>query len=101
MMKALVQLCVNANKPFRYFTCCGSADDMRDDKFGYKQVLDKVEDLGGKLVLQTASIPTALIEPPEEEKGAILVTEENFNGAFRERFEKVMDKVRLDEVESV
>ena len=101
-MKALVQLCVKANKPLRYITCCGSGDEMNEEKFGYNQVLQKVKDLGGDLVLQTAAIPTALIEQTKEEKeqnkdGKIKVTDDNFIGDFRERFEIVMKVIMEDQ----
>ncbi len=80
-------------------TCCGGSDQQKDGKFGYEGVFSKVRGMMGDRVANCTAFPITLVVP-EDQRGndqAMMktrLTEENFTGEIKERFDGFVEKVR-------
>ncbi|MCB2219090.1 MAG: flavodoxin domain-containing protein [Bacteroidetes bacterium] len=83
-----------------YFaTCCGSYDEVKDDKFGYEHVFKKIKALMGEKCVHCEALPIALVLPDEKKKDGETImntrlTDQNFKGAIAERFEEFVEKLK-------
>jgi hypothetical protein len=72
---------------------------QKNEKYGYTHVLCEAENTGGHFVKTTEAFSTALVNkenktwtPNPDEK--IKITEENFEGAIKERFDNFIAKIK-------
>jgi flavodoxin len=85
-------------KQLYFITCCGSTDAARNDTFGYATVFPKIAAILGERCVQCEALPIALVLPEDKSKDnqAIMNTrlsDENFSGMARERFNRFVESV--------
>lgn len=84
-----------------FATCCGSTDQMRDDKFGYGGVFQKVRKALGKSDMICEAFPIPMVLPEEDRENDELImktrlSDDNFVGEIKERFDGFIRKVRTE-----
>ncbi len=97
-LRSAIQKCVAAGKRIHFATCCGSNDEEKDDKYGYEQVLQAARNAGGVLVKTTEAFPIVMVLTETEAKDPETVmntrlSESNFKGKIKERFESFIQKI--------
>ena len=89
--------------PELYFaTCCGSKDEMKDDKFGYNHVFAVAKEKAGDILKGCEAFPITLVVPEDklEDDEYIMnarLSSENFKGEIERRFEAFI--ASMDQVE--
>ncbi|KAA3624617.1 MAG: hypothetical protein DWQ02_22875 [Bacteroidetes bacterium] len=83
-----------------FATCCGSYDEIKDDKFGYGRVFDKIKALVGDANIHCEAFPIVMVLPEDKREDSELVmatrlNDENFTGAIEERFENFIEEVTM------
>lgn len=85
-------------KELHFATCCGSYDEIKDDKFGYGRVFEKIKALLGDTNVHCEAFPIVMVLPEDKREDGELVmatrlNDENFSGAIEERFEHFIEEV--------
>jgi menaquinone-dependent protoporphyrinogen IX oxidase len=98
-LKAFIKQYRNRIHRLYFATCCGSYDEVKDDKFGYGQVFQKIREMMGDKCIHCEAFPIALVLPEEKKKDSesIMTTrlnDHNFKGAIAERFEQFIGKLK-------
>ncbi len=92
-LKAFIKKYGKQVNRFFFATCCGSYDEVKDDKYGYNNVFKKIRELMAEKCIRCEAFPIALVLPEEKKKDseAIMTTrlnDENFKGEIVERFDQ-------------
>ncbi len=98
-LREAIKRTVKTGRPVHFATCCGSSDDLKDDRYGYAQVLDAALKAGKGYVKTVEAFPVVMALPPGEEAEGfevndIRLTEENFTPALRERLAQFVQQVK-------
>ena len=98
-LRNVLNTCVKASKTIHFAITCESKEEDKNSKYGYAQVLKKSNDLGGRLVKNTAAFSTALVNsgnkpniPKLTEK--IKITEANYSEALKLRVADFVKKIK-------
>jgi menaquinone-dependent protoporphyrinogen IX oxidase len=98
-LKNALKKCAAVSKAIHFAVSCETSDSQKNEKYGYAHVLQEAENSGGQFVKTTEAFSTALVNkdnkswtPKLSEK--IKITEENFEGAIKERFENFIAKIK-------
>jgi flavodoxin len=86
-----------------FATCCGSTDQMKDEKFGYGAVFKKVKKLMGSTDMICEAFPIPLVLPEEDRGNDELImktrlSDDNFVGEIKERFDGFIRKIRAEQM---
>jgi hypothetical protein len=81
-----------------FATCCGSTDEMKNDKFGYGLVFEKARAKVGNKLVHCEAFPIVLVIPEEqrEDDETIMNTrlsDENFQGEIQTRLDQFVARV--------
>ncbi len=89
---------------FLFATCCGSTDQMQDERFGYGHVFALARKTARETPMQCRAFPIALVLPEENPEGEAIMntrlSEENFRGEIRDRLDAWMAEA-MEEREAV
>ncbi|MBE0655836.1 MAG: hypothetical protein IH594_18695 [Bacteroidales bacterium] len=83
-----------------FITCCGSSDKVKMEKFGHGLVFNIVKELLGDKCVHCEAFPIGLVVPEDkQEDGEFIMktrlSDENFKGEIKERFEAFIGRVKL------
>ncbi len=97
-LRDLIRQCKQTGKPFHFATCCGSADEQKNDRYGYEQVLEAVRQLGGELAKSCEALPVGLVlpagtNPEDKELMELRLNDDNYPGAMEERLRSFVEKM--------
>ena len=85
-------------KQLVFVTCCGSAFDKKDDKFGHGLVFEKVKNILNSKCMHCEAFPIDLVLPEDQKNNdeAFMNThlnDTNFNGEIQERFDQFIKRI--------
>jgi hypothetical protein len=92
----------NQFKAIHFATCCGSSDEIKDDKFGYARVFGKVRTVGKGSIGECEAFPIPLVVPKELEGNdeaimKIRLSDANFKGTIAERYDQFLSRIGKNE----
>ena len=98
-LKTMIKKCTNQSKVMHFAVTCETREEDKNGKYGYVQVLEAAQKLGGSLVKNTAAFSTALVISEEEAKQLKLAdktkfTTDNFNGKIQDRLDHFILKIK-------
>ena len=98
-LKTMIKRCISQSKAMHFAVTCETREEDKKGKYGYVQVLEAAQKLGGPLVKNTAAFSTALVISEEEAKKLKLtektkLSSENFHGRIKDRFDRFMIKMK-------
>lgn len=79
-----------------YFaTCCGSTDEIKDDKFGYGHVFKKIREIGGDKLIRAEAFPIVMVIPEDQKDNDDVImktrlSDDNFSGKIKERYDRFL-----------
>lgn len=97
-LRSIIKKCVNASKSIHFAVSCDSSDEEKNGKYGYAQVLNVAQDLGGTFIKTTKAFPTHLVKNESQIKNPKLsekvkLTENNFKGIIAERLSNFVKEI--------
>jgi menaquinone-dependent protoporphyrinogen IX oxidase len=84
-----------------FVTCCGSSDEMKDQKFGHGLVFNEIKAIMKNRLAGCRAFPIVLVlpEPLKKDGKAIMntrLTDGNFNGSIKERFDQFVHSIHSE-----
>jgi menaquinone-dependent protoporphyrinogen IX oxidase len=85
-------------KELHFLTCCASADDAKEMKFGHGLVFRKIQNILKDKCVSCDAFPIGMVLPENKQKdnNAILKTrlsDDNFSGEIQKRFKNVIQRL--------
>ncbi len=98
-LKSVLKKCVAVSIAIHFAVSCERSDSQKNEKYGYAHVLREAETIGGKFVKITEAFSTALVNKENKSwtpklSQKIKITEENFEGEIKERFDNFIAKIK-------
>jgi hypothetical protein len=90
---------MKASKSIHFAVTCESTEEVKDNKYGYNQVLNLTKELGGQLVRTTAAFSTSLIKGYDTKTKnrhhlKAKITQENFSDVLKLRVQDFVKKIK-------
>jgi menaquinone-dependent protoporphyrinogen IX oxidase len=87
-------------RELHFATCCGSYDEMKDEKFGYAHVFRMIKELVGNENVHCEAFPIVMVLPEDKKEDSELVmntrlNDENFTGKIENRFKQFLEEVTV------
>ncbi len=97
-LKSFIKKYGNLINKLVFVSCCGSTEEQRFDKFGHGLVFMQVETMLGEKCEFCQSFPINLVLPADQSNNSELImktrlTEENFKGEIKKRFEQFVSRL--------
>jgi flavodoxin len=98
-LRSVIRMCRKASKKLHFAVTCETSDEEKDDKYGYRQVLDAARKLGGQLVINTQAFPVTLVQDGAANKTIRLeektrITADNYPGRMEERLTEFVEQIK-------
>ena len=83
---------INQINKLYFVSCCGSTDEIKDEKFGYGRVFDKIREIAGKKLILTQAFPIVMVVPEDKKNDDQYImnarlNDDNFVGKIKERYD--------------
>ncbi|MGE0462616.1 MAG: hypothetical protein AB7Q16_14710 [Vicinamibacterales bacterium] len=92
-LRAAIRQAARLSRPIHFATCCGSADDDKDGRWGYARVLRAASAAGGPWVRTTDAFPAGLGASPASYDGQARLSDDTFRGALEARLDAFIARI--------